>query len=184
MTKTIKTINSVEPNIQLWEEKYKYQEDLTRQLDSYNDNFDQNMINKIVLWKVSRYAEPNDKILSKINLIKKTDQQINIELTNEILKDLLVTKGFGLPMATTVLRFKNPNIYQLIDQRVYRFIFGEPLPKATKADDLIKTYHLYLDRLKEVCKQYDINFCNSDRILYQADIIENKGIPLMGYGTI
>ena len=87
-------------------------------------------------------------------------------------------------MATTVLRFKNPNIYQLIDQRVYRFIFGKPMLKTTNSDKLVKLYRDYLDRLRQVCEQHNIDFCKADRILYQADILENKGHKLSGYGKL
>lgn len=45
-------------------------------------------------------------------------------MAEEILRKLLMTPGIRLPMASTILRFKNPNVYQIIDQRAYRFLTG------------------------------------------------------------
>ena len=184
MTNKIKTIDDVQLNSEKWNEEYKYQKNLTAELDNHDGDFDQDIINQIVLWKVNRYAKPKDSVLAKLNMIDKASRIENITLTEEILKGLLDNRGFGLAMATTVLRFKNPYIYQLIDQRVYRFIFGNPMPKTTNSDKLVKLYRDYLDRLRKVCEQYNIDFCKADRILYQADILENKGHKLSGYGKI
>ncbi len=183
MTAKIKTIDVVELNIQKWDEDYIYQKKLTESLDNCEGDFNQEIINEIVLWKVNRYADAGSNILAKINSISKTDRKENTALTQEILEDLLAIKGFGLPMATTLLRFKNPYIYQLIDQRVYRFVFGSPMPKTTKTDTLIKMYRNYLNRIRKVCDKHDIEFSKADRILYQADIAENKDIKLSGYGS-
>ena len=183
MTAKIKTIDMVEVNIHKWDEDYTYQQSLTGWLDSHGGDFDQEIINQIVLWKVNRYAETGKDTLAKINSISKTSRKENAALTREVLEELLSIKGFGLPMATTVLRFKNPHIYQLIDQRVYRFIFGDTMPKTTKHDQLIEIYSSYLKRMREVCEKYNIEFSTADRTLYQADIIENKKIKLTGYGA-
>ncbi|MCK5384903.1 MAG: hypothetical protein KAJ29_04950 [Alphaproteobacteria bacterium] len=183
MTSEISTIDNVKIDIERWDNDYSYQEQLTKKLDAHSGEFNQEVINEIVLWKINRYAATeNNGVLSKINRIKKTDTKEDTTLTKEILEDLLNIKGFGLPMATTVLRFKNPNIYQLIDQRVYKFIFGKPMPTSTRTDKLIQIYRDYLDTIRELCDQHGIEFSKADRILYQADIIENKGVKLTGYG--
>ncbi len=86
-------------------------------------------------------------------------------------------------MASTILRFKNPNIYQIIDQRVYRIIYGKTYESnASKTEQKIKqkinTYINYLQDLRIVCKKYNIDFYHSDRILYDLDRIHNKGIKI------
>jgi thermostable 8-oxoguanine DNA glycosylase len=82
-------------------------------------------------------------------------------------------------MASTILRFKNPILFQILDKRVYRIIYGEQFPKTTKIDVLIRHYFSYLKKLQEVCKEKKIPFELSDRILYELDKKINKGINLI-----
>lgn len=172
---------------------FKYQEELTTKLDAYSDNFNQEIINEIVLWKVNRYAKLPDEafiLLNKININETllTEEQENI--ARELLSILLnpLSKGIQLPMASTILRFKNKNIFQIIDQRVYRVLYGENLSlKPYKSQQVtineIEMYFKYLRDLKEKCNKLNIPFSDSDRILYLADKHYNKSISLNNYGN-
>lgn len=172
---------------------FKYQEELTKKLDTYSDNFNQEIINEIVLWKVNRYAKLPDEafiLLNKININETllTEEQENI--ARELLSILLnpLSKGIQLPMASTILRFKNKNIFQIIDQRVYRVLYGENLSlKPYKSQQVtineIEMYFKYLKDLKEKCNKLNIPFSDSDRILYLADKHYNKSISLNNYGN-
>ena len=104
---------------------------------------------------------------------------MNEDLTKQILERLLEKhqKGIQLAMASTILRFKNPSIYQIIDQRVYRFIYGKPLKYPNTIDEQINLYLKYLNDLREKCKD-NIPFEESDRILYSADKKFNPDIPI------
>lgn len=79
-------------------------------------------------------------------------------------------------MASTILRFKNSKIYQIIDQRVFRYISenGEELNGTTKIENQIEIYLNYLVRLRKICLEYKIQFEESDRILYLMDKKQNK----------
>lgn len=160
--------------------EYKYQEELTKKLDLIDSEFNQDIINEIVLWKVNRYVNLNNETLVLLNQIKKSDTEINVDLTKTILRKLLETKGVRIALASTILRFKNSNIYQIIDQRVYRFIHpnGEELKNSNKIEDTIDMYLEYLERLHFVCKTYKINFTDSDRILYLMDKKSNEEFKL------
>jgi hypothetical protein len=81
-------------------------------------------------------------------------------------------------MASTILRFKNPNVYQIIDQRAYRIINKQPLKIPFSVDAQIELYLDYLSHLKEVCKAKGIRFCMADRILYLADKDINRKVPI------
>ena len=180
MKEKIETIDTVE-RIDCELEEYSYQDLLTPNLDRLNGDFDQQVINEIVLWKVNRYAQIEPETLALLNQIKKEDQVLDNELTRRILSDLLGKdhKGIRLAMASTILRFKNPNIYQILDQRVFRFIFGRDLKYSlTNIEEQIELYFEYLEKLKEVCKQYKIDFKEADRILYMMDKKHNKEIKL------
>ena len=177
------TINDKDFKIETSDSVFKYQILLTNKLDSSNNQFDQNTLNEIVLWKVNRYAEFTTDIISKINKIKETDIELNEKITYDVLSSLLGVKGVALPMASTILRFKNKNIYQIIDQRVYRIIYGKELkltkPKTKEATiSQIKLYIDYLKDLRGVCTILNIDYINADRILYLADKRINKRIKI------
>lgn len=166
---------------------YNYQNDLTVKLDNTLQSFNQDVINEIVLWKVNRYAKIDDNILKLINDIDRTTGEINIQKTKEILKKLLLIKGIQLPMASSILRFRNNNIYQIIDQRVYRIIYERQTLKLKtyssekNINEQIDIYLNYLNDLRKICNKLEIPFCDSDRILYNADKRINKEIPLKNY---
>ena len=178
MKRKIETIqNNISIDNEMLLKTYNYQSELTANLDNFQGLFDQAKINEVVLWKVNRYAKFSETTLQKLNNLPV--EKFDRELTVELLRLLLNTKGVKLAMASTILRFKNPNLFQILDQRVYRIIYGEQFPKTTKIDDLIVYYFLYLDKLQEVCKEKKIPFELSDRILYELDKKINKGINLI-----
>lgn len=170
----MKKIQDLNPSTdELLELEYKYQPKLTEKLDNVKAEFNQELINEIVLWKTNRYAELNTQTLNLINKIDRKAEFVDSALTGEILMELLKIKGIRLPMASTILRFKNPKIYQIIDQRVYRLIYGTELKLKTNINDNIIQYLDYLIDLKKVCDLYQIPFSESDRILYEYDKIMN-----------
>ncbi len=156
--------------------KYDYQKELTNKLDLVDTEFDQAIINEIVLWKVNRFVKIDSDTFVLLNQIKSSDAQINISLTKSILQKLLATHGVRIALASTILRFKNPNIYQIIDQRVYRFIHpnGEELKNTKSINETIEMYLEYLERLRIVCNTYKIKYNEADRILYLMDKDNNK----------
>lgn len=176
----MKTIFDIEiTNDDLQNVNYKYQLELTSKLDDLDTDFNQEIINEIVLWKVNRYSFLDDEKFSLLNKINKEDLILDVELTTEILTKFLNTKGIQLPMASTILRFKNPNIYQIIDQRVYRFIYGIEMPKYfSSIEKQIDFYIDYLQKLRQVCIEKEIEFGFSDRIIYELDKLHNKKVKI------
>ncbi|HNW54161.1 MAG TPA: hypothetical protein PKN21_07825, partial [Bacteroidales bacterium] len=106
-----------------------------------------------------------------------------------ILKALLQTKGIQLPMASTILRFRNKNVYQIIDQRVYRIINSDKKLKLNlyqndkNLAEQVELYLNYLSDLRIFCSKQNKPFENIDRILFMADKRINKEIPLDNYST-
>ena len=171
----MKSINDLKPKkSDLTDDSYKYQKDLTTKLDEVNTDFNQEIINEIVLWKINRYAKLSSESIDLLNLVNKDADKMNIELTEKLLTTLLRTHGIRLPMASTILRFKNPNIYQIIDQRVYRIIYGRQLKLSTSVQKSIVQYLDYITELRKVATSYDIPFNDSDRVLYEYDKKINK----------
>lgn len=162
------------------EAAYKFQPKLTPKLDALKGDFTQETINEIVLWKVNRYAELPDEILAIINQIPrdKDFKPDDSELLN-LLNGMLAVSGIQLPMASTILRFRNPQVFQIIDQRVYRFLYDNQrtLPVSPKAE----VYIQYLKDLRKRCESdWRIPFDKADRIIYQADK-EHNSEPLKRY---
>lgn len=164
----IKNIKNLENIQELLGElpEFKYQEGLTKKLDAKKDDFTYETMLEIVLWKTNRFPEIDDDLISKINELRKS---YNEELSNYILIKLLDSKGFDLPMASTFLRFINPEYFQIIDQRVYRIVYGENLKIPFSKSKKVELYKKYLVDLKETCITYNIPFSKSDRILYLLD---------------
>jgi len=168
---------------------FNYQKELTPILDLKNSDFDQQIINEILLWKLNRYAKISSQALDLINEIDISTDEINEDLTREVLKQLLLTKGIQLPMASTILRFRNKKIYQIIDQRVFRIIYPgkklkiNPTLNVKNISIQVDLYIQYLNDLKKVCHQFRIEFENVDRILYMADKRININIPLGNYAN-
>ena len=85
--KTIRDIDQLE-NSQSNLEGYKFQPILTEKLDQTQSNFDQDIINEIVLPKVNRYAQLTDECFRLINNIDRTRPEIDEDLTRKILSNL------------------------------------------------------------------------------------------------
>ena len=183
----IKTIFDADFKIISDDYEFKYQEALTKKLDSSNENFSQEKLNEIVLWKVNRYAEFGESLIELINSIDKNETKIDVDKTREILKGLLKTSGVQLAMASTILRYRNPNIYQIIDQRVFRVIYKNQTlelntyPSEKNLNFQIELYIKYLYDLSNVCIDLKIPFDKSDRILFMADKRINKKEKLKNY---
>ena len=183
----IKTIFDYDFKIISDDYEFNYQEALTNKLDSSNENFSQEKLNEIVLWKVNRYAEFGESLIELINSIDKNETKIDVDKTREILKGLLKTSGVQLAMASTILRYRNPNIYQIIDQRVFRVIYKNQTlelntyPSEKNLNFQIELYIKYLYDLSNVCIDLKIPFDKSDRILFMADKRINKKEKLKNY---
>lgn len=178
--KTIFEITPSEEDLDI--SSFKYQVELTKKLDNLNSDFNQEILNEIILWKVNRYAEFDKETINLLNKINPKSENIEMALTGDILLKLLDKKGVRLAIASTILRFRNPKVYQIIDQRVYRFIYGEELKYTESNKNLqINIYLDYINKLKEVCVKYSIKFEEADRILYKMDKIYNRDLKLKGY---
>ena len=173
--KTILNIEELDDPKKLLE-GYKYQKELTSKLDAIQGAFTQDIVNEIVLWKVNRYAQLSEKCLGLLNTI--TNESDWEKETNGILEQLLITPGIRLPMASTILRFKAPLVYQIFDQRVYRYLYGTEYNSTVSVEKQIQDYKDYIRLLKEKCDLYHIPFVDADRILYLADKEHNKELKI------
>jgi thermostable 8-oxoguanine DNA glycosylase len=156
--------------------EYIYQEKLTADLDKLDGPLTYTNLLEIMLWKVNRYPQLEENTLNELNDLK---MNYSDEKAKIVLENLLKCKGIDLPVASTILRFTDPNKFQILDQRVFRFIYDdEELKTPFNIKKKVELYFEYLAKLRHICKSYNIDFHTADRILYQIDKIENKNIPI------
>nr|WP_314571907.1 hypothetical protein [uncultured Pseudomonas sp.] len=160
-------------------EDYRYQLQLTAKLDALiPKDFDQETLLEIVLWKLNRFPRVEPALLEELKVVAdfkpKTHRQ-----AEELLRKLLASPGIRLPMASTILRFLNPEVFQIIDDRAYRMLRpNEPLYPSKPANgnnlagylkNSIRIYFEYLDAMHAIVSDR-LPFHLADRILYQLDI--------------
>lgn len=157
---------------------YDYHPKLTAKLDGLGQrDFNREILYEIVLWKLSRFPYIGDEILAEVNTLKGLSFD-EIERSKPVLESLLQANGVRLPMASTILRFRNPAVFQIIDERTYRIVCeGEPsYPskplKVTKGylDTSISVYFKYLRKVKALADHCGFDYTQMDRALYQLDI--------------
>ena len=159
-------------------DKNIYQTKLTNKLDKGIESINQNVLNEIILWKINRYSEFSQSTFKQLNSLKEINDRIGII---QLIVNLLDHNGIGLPMASTILRFINPNRFQIIDQRAYRIIYGRRLILPRQSKEQAELYLAYLEKLSAICKQKGIEFDKADRILYYIDKEFNKNNNLSNY---
>jgi len=79
--------------------------------------------------------------------------------------------GVDLPMASTILRFINPFVFQIIDRHAYRAVYEKkyPLYPYTPTERKISLYFDYIDQLIWHCEIKNLTFTTIDRLLYVFD---------------
>ncbi|MGI8969429.1 MAG: hypothetical protein ACR2HB_01765 [Dehalococcoidia bacterium] len=90
---------------------------------------------------------------------------------DHVLTRLLAVHGVGLAMASTILRFRNPRVFPIIDKRAYYALFGAKLPVYHSTHPAVKiaTYFTYIDEAIQKSEQFEVPFEKMDRVLYLAD---------------
>lgn len=152
-------------------EGYKYQLDLTQLLDAIGARpFDQELVNEIVLWKVNRYAPLGQEAIESLNALA-TLQPNEHRRAEAVLNRLLRERGVDLPMASTLLRFRNPKVFQIVDRHAYRAVYGHdyPLYSQSSVRAKIDLYFKYLDDLIALANSRRVDFQMLDRVLYVFD---------------
>ena len=151
--------------------EYCYQPELTKRLDLLrHKSFSQETINEIVLWKVNRYVRIDNSALQELENLKKLKAGEHKDSIS-VLPSLLEIRGIDLPMASTILRFLNPMVFQIIDRHAYRAIYGQdyPLNSTSAPERKTRVYFDYLDQLIYLCQNKSLDFQTIDRLLYMFD---------------
>ena len=75
----------------------------------------------------------------------------------------------------TILRFRNPSVFQIVDRHAYRAVYGSEYPLSTKCAAIRKVslYFDYVDSLVDLCAAKGLAFQTVDRVLYKFDQAKN-----------
>jgi len=157
---------------------YSVYPELTKKLDAHNWTFDDSIINEIVLWKLGRFVKIPTPSLTDLDGLK-TLKPGQHKLAQKTLTQLLDCKGVRLPMASTYLRFANPEVFQIYDRHICRALYGKFKSVAPKKpSEAAGIYWEFLDELIKQCGRMQIPFKDADRILFEFDKQVNP--PLKG----
>lgn len=122
-------------------------------------------VHQIALWKLNRYVDPPSCALGGINMTRRLKPGEH-QRARSIIELLLNARGIGLPMASTILRFRNPDVFQIIDRHAYYALYGQQLELPARVDQMISMYFTYLGDLHRLAKTKNIDFASMDRTLY------------------
>jgi hypothetical protein len=150
---------------------FNYQTELTSKLDGIgNEDISTPLLHEIVLWKVNRYPRISEDLLIQLNELKNALPKKH-RAAEQILIRLMQCAGVDLPMASTLLRFRNPNVFQIIDRHAYRALYGcdYPFYSYSSAKEKAVEYFKYLDALHSLAESKQLQFSDLDRILYVFD---------------
>ena len=162
-----------------WGSEYSYQPSLTEELDHHSGIVDESFVHKVVLWKTNRYPILADGAIDLINSVDRNRTTIDKAEVEELIECLCgKSKGFRLPMASTLMRFLNPHVYQILDRRVYRVLDSDTYREPTTVAKKVDCYLNYIARLREACQKHDVEFEVADRVFYVLDKTVNANEKL------
>lgn len=153
------------------------------------------VVNEIVLWKLNRQVEIDNRLLERIKALKcsrkyfKNRTQEEQKEIESILNELLNSVGVKIAMASTILKMFHPDIFPIIDRRAYHcmWIYKKRIKESANSqpedsESELKEYwgkkkniEIYLQYMDD-CYEYfydvlqeKIEFQKVDQILYQID---------------
>jgi hypothetical protein len=88
------------------------------------------MLYEIILWKLSRFVWFDDAVLPQLRAARSIPPGEHRQ-AEPLLRALLHAKGARLAMASTFLRFVNPETFQIMDERAFRMLLPDeevPVP--------------------------------------------------------
>jgi hypothetical protein len=168
--------------------KYSYQPELTAKIEARLDALtedeapNRSMIYEMILWKLSRFVWFDDAVLPQLRDARSI-QPGEHRQAEPLLRALLNAKGARLAMASTFLRFVNPDTFQIIDERAIRMVLPDeeiPAPYGeTHTESYLRRccnlYFRYLDALHAISSEA-LPFSHTDRVLYQLDKELGNGV--------
>ena len=154
------------------EYEFQYNEPETTKLKKImknNSAIDMSDIRRIVLWKIDRTVEFFDEETIKKKLeevVEKDSLTICCPLAEEVLTNLVKSKGIGYPVASAILKTIRPDVFPIIDRRAYRALYGKKFYATSCNYEKYKIYAKCLGKHAECLKR---PLREMDEQLYEFD---------------
>ena len=159
-----------------------YEDEIT-QLEALPEAFEkgtwtQEDVEWIIKWKVGNafekpvlgYFRNNDDAIIRDN-VERAVQKSNIRAKIESLTSL---SGVGVPVASAILLFINPERFTVIDDRAWRVLHETGyLPQELSADPSVEEYLMYLGSCWALANEYDVSLRTLDMALWALDTEES-----------
>ena len=125
---------------------------------------------KMCKWKDPRERRRSDWHANTESEIRHTSTQafsINDEYTRIILLDQL--KGVGIATASAILTLTNPQIYGVIDKRVWEvlFLYDEVNYNSEGINLRVQNWIDYLPKIRRWATEFEVNVRNIERSLFE-----------------
>ena len=164
------------------EEEEMYEEEVAR-LESLpaafeEDEWTREDLEWIIEWKVRVFTKPTLKHLNKND-----DEEIRAQIEKAVHDSSIRSKvealtsltGIGVPVASAILLFINPDRFTVIDERAWNVLqetgyLGQELSDDPTADE----YLMYLGACWTLANEYDVSLRTLDRALWVLDIKEES----------
>ncbi len=159
-----------------------YEDEVTR-LESLPTAFEEDEwthedLEWIIEWKVRVFAKPILK-----HLDKNDDEEIRARINEAVHESNIRTKvealtslsGIGVPVASAVLLFINPDLFTVIDKRAWNVLRETGYLEQELSDEpTVDEYLLYLGACWAIANEYDVSLRTLDRALWVLDIKEDR----------
>jgi thermostable 8-oxoguanine DNA glycosylase len=128
----------------------------------------------IIEWKVGVFTKPTLK-----HLRKNDDEEIQARIEEAVHESSIRTKvealtsltGIGVPVASAILLFVNPNRFTVIDERAWNVLQQTGYLSQDLSDDpTVEEYLLYLGTCWALANEYDVTLRTLDMALWALDI--------------
>ena len=141
-------------------------------------NLDIEDLRSIAMWKLNRVIDVSEDVIKKLQSLSSIDNlSTNDSLVEEVINGLLESRGIGLPMASTILKFLRPEVFPIIDVRAFRSLYGV---KPKSKDYTYEGYVKYVNDITKLVnnKKHKLNLKLNqvDEQLYCFDRKENNKI--------
>jgi len=158
-----------------------YQEELDR-LDSLpgkfeSDDWTNDDLEWIITWKVGKAFEkpvlrhfrsnPDDRISDAI------ETAVTARAVGDKVDALTSIKGVGVPVASAILLFIDPDRFTVIDERAWRALREmEYIDRELSEVPTIEEYVLYLGACRSLANEYEVDLRTLDRALWTLGVDE------------
>jgi hypothetical protein len=173
----------IEQQEQLYaKEEELYEEEVAR-LESLPTAFEESEWSRedlewIIEWKVGVFTKPTLKHFDTNDgqeIRARVEEAVHESSIRSKVEALTSLTGIGIPVASAILLFINPNRFTVIDERAWNVLQETGYLSQDLSDDpTVEEYLLYLGACWALANEYDVSLRTLDMALWALDITANS----------